>query len=114
LWIIFLFAIPPTCQNWKKRNPWNPWLPSHFKQRPTSSDQSVGGTHEQVYGWWMVCGQETLFHHAPVRLKLTVTKHGGLASYSSKCIYLPTYCSHWVPRPYLHSNHLYTSSCVFL
>ncbi len=25
------------------------------------------GTHEQVYRWWMVCGQERLFHHIPVQ-----------------------------------------------
>jgi len=70
-WLIHLadnLCVPPSTYlpKLKKRNPWNPWLPKPFQAETDLLTSECGGTHEQVYGWWMVCGQETLFHHIHV------------------------------------------------
>ncbi len=51
----------------KKRKPMKPLAPKPFQAETNLLRPECGGTHEQVYGRWMVRAQETLVHHIPVQ-----------------------------------------------
>ncbi len=51
----------------EEKKPIKPLAPKPFQAETDLLRPECSGTHEQVYRWWMVCGQERLFHHIPVQ-----------------------------------------------